>query len=537
MENGNTQMVRTTMAIPIDIGGGQVAKINLPPGATLAGPVKVLTLPNQQTIAHVTVMAPPGIVEKYVAEAAAESEAAGGDAATPKALSAPSSVTPPSTVPPIQTTSQPRPNAQATSSIKTPAQPALVSPRPATDNVPIQASSSQSTTAPANLFDNLSNKPSNNIVAGKSETKISARPKVRSSSSDDDLPLSRLSSQKAEPKKASIIKKEPIPKKPPSEKAVDKSITEKKPQTGFGAFLEEKRPELLQKSPHISEKELAKEVKNIWDSLDIPKKNHYIRNSDAYKLKKGIITNEQLSRNEKKATKGNKPTVASPSGERVFTPPVQSKSEASSKKPDNGGKQDASGEPGYHHPKRNIKRKFFDVDEDYDLEDADWTMPAPDVKAPSHDQHSGMPTSLPPLKFKKKSKQPPSSDENYSPRHPKVDKMLVNDDIDLPSVMDIEDKPSEPPPISHKKAEALKRDIIKESTPPPPLRKIENAVPQVSTERKSNLKLICLHEGCYEEATTESDRGKYWCSNKCCILYSKVIFNAWLGARRANMID
>ena len=524
-ENGNTQMVRTTMAIPIDIGGGQVAKINLPPGATLAGPVKVLTLPNQQTIAHVTVMAPPGVVEKYVAQAAADSEAAGSDVATPKALStAPADVPPELTPAPVHSTSPTKATPTDARPAASPSSPPA-SPAPLTQPVP--KLTAKPTPVPVNLFDKLNSKPIINSVPEKAGNKTGPRAKIISSSDDDDIPLSHLSSQKPETKKTSISKK-PLSKKTPSDKSIDKQTSEKKPQTGFGVFLEEKRAELFQKNPRISEKELNKEAKHLWDNLEVSKKNHFIRNSDAYKLKKGIITVERLLKNDKKATKVSK-HVTSPTTEKNSSIHSQSKSQALSKKQEDH-------ESNYRHPKRNIKRKFFDVDEDYDLEDSDWTMPAPEVKIEQAEQ-TPLTTTLPPLKFKKKSKQVLANDGNNSlPKHPKVDKMAVNDDIDLPSIMDIEDKPSDPPPISHKKSEALKNNIIKESTPPPPLRKIESAVaPPV--ERKTNLKLICLHEGCYEEASTESTRGKYWCSDKCCILYSKVIFNAWLGARRANMID
>ena len=504
-ENGVTQMVRTTMAIPIDIGGGQVAKINLPSGATLAGPVKVMTLPNKQTIAHVTVMAPPGVVEKYVAQAAAESEAGGGSDVLPK------------TIPPAASNSTP-PSTAAPASAPAPApKPAAPAPTPTPAPAPVPAPAPSST--PANLFDKLSSKPAAPPEPEKPPPRPRGRPKVRSSSSEsDNIPLSQLSSQKQDTKPAPAKKKASAKEaKPP----------DAKPQTGFGTFLEEKKRVFLHDNPSMSEKDIAKEVKLLWGKLDVKAKNHYIRNSEAYKLKKGLpLTNDSV-KTEKKVSKASK---ASDSKDR----------NSAVQKSGSSQKSDKNEEPssGYNLPKRNVKRKFFDVEEDYDTNDADWEMPEQSIRKNSKSIDAAiLPSSMPPLKFKKKSKHGPDSHNSTLPKLSKVDKMAVNDDIDLPSVLDLDEKPKTQAVLTDSKTQSIKsesRDIIKESTPPPPLRKIENVS---SSERKANLKLICLHDGCFEEATTEPQRGKYWCSDKCCIKYTKVIFNAWVGARRANMIE
>lgn len=503
-DNGVTQMVRTTMAIPIDIGGGQVAKINLPSGATLAGPVKVMTLPNKQTIAHVTVMAPPGVVEKYVAQAAAESEASGGTDNLPKALPSANNSSAPATAPaPSAPTPAPKP---APSSPK----PAPKLPPKATPAQPPPASTAPHPPAViSNLFDKLSSKPTQPDIESKPEPKPRARPKIRSSSSEsDNIPLSQLSSQKSENKAASSK---------PKPSAARETKPETKPQTGFGSFLEEKRPMLMKKNPNATEKEITKEAKLLWEKLDVKSKNNYIRNSEAYRLKKGLPLVDKKTKQSAVSSK--------------------EKSLSSQNKQKLEGKEDTTS-AGYHLPKRNVKRKFFDVEEDYDSNDADWEMPEQSIKKPINPLEGIIPTApMPPLKFKKKSKQGSEVPNLSMPKLNKVDKMAVNDDIDLPSVMDLDNKPSSQAPFTDSKTQSLKsesKDIIKESTPPPPLRKIESAVPP---DRKANLKLICLHDGCFEEAKTESQRGKYWCSDKCCIKYTKVIFNAWVGARRANMIE
>ena len=526
-ENGGTHMVRTTMAIPIDLGGGQVAKINLPPGATLAGPVKVMTLANGQTIAHVTVMAPPGVVEKYVAQVTAESE---GKSVPDKP--------PESAAPPVM-----KPAPAPKPSVPAPAPP------PKQPSPLLQPPQMTRSGGPSNLFDKLSSSKQSANIPQKPPTESVPAPvpdrrdpeseKFLSSDSDDDLPLSKLASQKPTnsapekkqtvpaPKKKASQKKQPAQKPPPEKKPA----APKKPQTGFQSYLEEKRPEILARNPRLSEKEVSKQAKSLWEMLDVPRKNHYIRNSEAYKIKKGIITTEQLNKNEKQS-KLQKQPPSSP----IRDPRAKS---SSTSKPANENTSKQSDTPtssdGYSHPKRNVKRKYFDVEENYDAEDTDWTMPEPEPKKPqSAFESSLMPSSMPPLRFKKKSR-PPSESDPEPVQTPKVEKMSKNDDIDLPTMMDIDSPATQPPPIT--KAETLRTEQreVRESTPPPPLRKIENVAPPV--ERKHNLQLICLLDGCYEEAQSEQCRGKYWCSDKCCILYSKAIFNAWVGARRANMID
>ena len=511
-ENGVTQMVRTTMAIPIDIGGGQVAKINLPSGATLAGPVKVMTLPNRQTIAHVTVMAPPGVVEKYVAQAAADSEASGGGDVLPK------------TIPPAANNSTPTTTPAPT---PTPASKPAAPPPASAPSAPTPTTPSSST--PANLFDKLSSKPAP-PEPEKPEPRPRGRPKIRSSSSEsDNVPLSRLSSQKQDSKTVAPKRKPPVKEKP----------YDAKPQTGFGSFLAEKRQILLQNNPKLTEKDITREAKLLWGKLDVKSKNNYIRNSEAYKLKKGVPLVDE-GKTEKKLPKipkqgsdtstTDKNTSAQPKSGNTL-------SNAGATSIPKSEKKEETSSSGYHLPKRNVKRKFFDVEEDYDKNDADWEMPEHINRKSSKSLDSGIvPSSMPPLKFKKKSKQTADSQNLPMPTLNKVDKMAVNDDIDLPSVLDLDEKPKIPTPLTDSKTQALKfesKDVIKESTPPPPLRKIESVAP---SERKANLKLICLHDGCFEEATTEPQRGKYWCSDKCCIKYTKVIFNAWVGARRANMI-
>ena len=496
-ENGVTQMVRTTMAIPIDIGGGQVAKINLPSGATLAGPVKVMTLPNKQTIAHVTVMAPPGVVEKYVAQAAAESEASGGSDILPKTIPPVPAITP-APVSPTKPTAPPSASEDSD---------------PPSDAPP--------SSAPSNLFDKLSSKPAAPSEPEKPEPKPRGRPKIRSTSSEsDNVPLSRLSSQKQDTKPVASKRKTPATK--------DTKAQEAKPQTGFQGFLEEQRPFLSQKNTNPTEKDITKEAKILWEKLDIKSKNHYIRNSDAYKVKKGIPIIEPV-KNEKKASKSSK-------SDSILKDKTSSSQKAGTTLP-KSEKKDETSSSGYNLPKRNVKRKFFDVEEDYDNNDADWEIPEENLKKPVKPLDAGIPSSMPPLKFKRKSRGGSDLPSIAMPKLNRVNKMAVNDDIDLPSILDLDEKSTIQASLPETKTQSLKSEskhVIKESTPPPPLRKIETVAP---SERKANLKLICLHDGCFEEATTEPERGKYWCSDKCCIKYTKIIFNAWVGARRANMIE
>ena len=439
----NGQMVRTTMAIPIDIGGGQTARINLPPGATLAGPVKVLTLPNQQTIAHVTVMAPPGVVEKYVAQAAAESEKKENSTACTKD------------------------NNEVVSNGQKKSPPAPIEEKPAS--------------TPSNLFDkiNKSKKPQDSLE----ELETKPEEKVKKSPSDDNIPLARLS-KKIENTSSS------------------KGSKEKRPQTGFGSYLAEHKSKLLLNFPNISEKQATAEVKRMWENLDNSTKNHYIRNSDAYKLKKGLSLDQPVTK--KTSSKPSKPKDA-----------VHSDTMA-------GG-----------YPKRNVKRRMVDVSEDeLDPGDSDWTIP----ESITCESKTKLNSALPTLKFKKKSKT--LSSEGYT--SPKPSKKS-NEEEDLPFVFE-EEKPevTQPPPPIEKKNNKIPKpsDLsFKESTPPPPLTKKEPTVTNNHPEKRSTFKAMCLQDGCFEEVQISDERGKYWCSDKCCVQYAKIIFNAWITARKANMID
>lgn len=251
----------------------------------------------------------------------------------------------------------------------------------------------------------------------------------------------------------------------------------------------------------------------MWDELGVAQKNHYIRNSDAYKLKNGVITQDQLDKKEVKKAKSPAPSKKSSS---VSSSDSSSNSTKRAKRPSSEIADTPSS-------KRSVKRKAAEIIEVDRKDDSDWVVSTePKNRSIKLLDNPLMPQPLPPLKFKKKSRTT-SETPDILPAPP------LTSAISSPRGGD---KPPAPKPESTVKVEAA----AKEATPPPPLRKIENNVTPTAT-RKSSFKPICLQEGCYEEAKTEPDRGKYWCTDECCIEYTKTIFNAWVGARRGGMLS